>query len=191
MLRLQPHYKTIMTTDPVVQIVTYALSIGIVLLQVYAVFGVSMFFAKNNKFFAFTNKYFVAFAFALSFIAMCGSLFYSEYAHFNPCVLCWYQRILMYSQAVITLVALFRKYRTEITDYILGLSFIGAIIAAYHYNGQVIHPGTLPCAATIAASSCNYIPNITFGYITIPLMAFTVFVVLIVLSLGYKYRRHA
>ena len=31
-----------------------------------------------------------------AWIAMCGSLYFSEVKGYVPCTLCWYQRILMY-----------------------------------------------------------------------------------------------
>ena len=41
--------------------------------------------------------------------AMVGSLYLSEGAHLPPCRLCWYQRIAMYSLAVILVVAVVRR----------------------------------------------------------------------------------
>lgn len=35
-------------------------------------------------------------AWGASFIATLGSLYFSEIMKFEPCVLCWYQRIFMY-----------------------------------------------------------------------------------------------
>src|SRR4029077_16808571 len=44
-------------------------------------------------------------AFIVALLAMVGSLYFSEAAHFEPCRLCWYQRIAMYPLAVILAVA--------------------------------------------------------------------------------------
>ena len=38
-------------------------------------------------------------------VATSGSLFFSEIAKFVPCKLCWYQRIFMYPQVILLLIA--------------------------------------------------------------------------------------
>ena len=45
------------------------------------------------------------FTLLLSGASMLGSLYFSEVAHYAPCKLCWYQRVCMYSIAIISLVA--------------------------------------------------------------------------------------
>jgi len=49
-------------------------------------------------------------AFMVAGFAMFGSLWFSEAANYNPCTLCWYQRIAMYSLAVVLGVALVRRW---------------------------------------------------------------------------------
>ena len=44
-------------------------------------------------------------AWVVSLIATLGSLYFSEIRQFNPCILCWFQRICMYPLAVILGVA--------------------------------------------------------------------------------------
>src|SRR5690606_33844852 len=44
-----------------------------------------------------------------SLVATLGSLYFSEVRGFEPCTLCWYQRILMYPIVLISGVALFQK----------------------------------------------------------------------------------
>ena len=48
----------------------------------------------------------VPLAFAVAATAMLGSLYFSEVANFVPCTLCWFQRIGMYSLAIILFVAI-------------------------------------------------------------------------------------
>ena len=48
-------------------------------------------------------------AWAASVIAMFGSLYFSEIRQFEPCELCWYQRILMYPMVVILGIATFKN----------------------------------------------------------------------------------
>jgi disulfide bond formation protein DsbB len=119
------------------------------------------------------------FAFIVSLVATLGSLFYSEIAHFNPCTLCWYQRIFMYPQVVLLGLALWKKDK-GIALYSLALSVIGAAIAGYHYLLQRGVVPELPCAAVGFSESCSQRFVMTFRYITIPLMAFTAFLLIIV-----------
>ena len=49
------------------------------------------------------------FIWTISFVATLGSLYFSEVRGFEPCTLCWYQRILMYPIVLISGVALFQK----------------------------------------------------------------------------------
>ena len=62
-------------------------------------------------------------AWAASIIAMLGSLFFSEIRQYEPCTLCWYQRILMYPLPIIIGIALIRK------DY--WISFYTMILSRY------------------------------------------------------------
>ena len=49
--------------------------------------------------------------------SMFGSLYFSEHAHFEPCKLCWYQRIAMYSLVVVLLVGNLRRDRANVAWY--------------------------------------------------------------------------
>ncbi|HTN80819.1 MAG TPA: disulfide bond formation protein B [Acidimicrobiales bacterium] len=71
-------------------------------------------------------------AFAVAATAMAGSLYFSEVANFVPCTLCWYQRIAMYSLAIILLVAVIRRDR-NIRPYGITLALVGLPISVYHY----------------------------------------------------------
>ena len=71
-------------------------------------------------------------AFAVAATAMAGSLYFSEVANFVPCTLCWYQRIAMYSLAIILLVAVIRRDR-NIRPYGMTLALVGLPVSIYHY----------------------------------------------------------
>ena len=117
-------------------------------------------------------------AFVVALAATLGSLFYSEIAGYTPCKLCWYQRILMYPQVLLLGLAYLKKDR-HITDYSMVLSFLGAGIALYHY---LIQRGTigeiLPCSAVGYSVSCAEKFVMTFGYITIPMMSLSAFLLI-------------
>src|SRR3989338_4074292 len=106
------------------------------------------------------------------------SLVYSDFIGFEPCKLCWIQRIFLYPQAVILGLALWKKSRDAET-YCLALSTIGATIALYHYYGENFNPSALPACDAGGAISCAVRFVAEFGYITIPLMSLTAFLLII------------
>jgi len=122
-------------------------------------------------------------AFFLSLIATLASLFLSEVAKFQPCILCWYQRIAMYPQPLLYYIALIRKERV-LKPYLLVVNIIGAGIALYHYLLQVM-PKSLfaPCNTDLTGVSVSCVKGYKFyfGFMSFPLMALTVFVLLIIL----------
>jgi disulfide bond formation protein DsbB len=117
-------------------------------------------------------------AFIVSAIATGGSLFFSEIAHFIPCELCWYQRICMYPLSIITLLAAIRgDFRAA--RYLLPLPAVGACISIYHLlveNG-VVGESTTCLVSAPGGCATKWINE--FGYMTIPTLALTGFVLLI------------
>ncbi|HVU06741.1 MAG TPA: disulfide bond formation protein B [Candidatus Paceibacterota bacterium] len=112
-------------------------------------------------------------AFVVSLLATAGSLIYSDVIGYEPCKLCWFQRIFMYPQVILMGIALWKKHDWMKT-YGLALSCIGAAIALYHISGQYgLAP--LPCAAVGQSVSCAKEFVRTFGFITIPAMSFSAF----------------
>lgn len=130
----------------------------------------------------------LAFILLLSVSSLLGSLFYSEVALYQPCVLCWYQRIFMYPLAVLVLVSMGRKTK-DVVHYVLPLAVIGALISAYNYIIQIrallrpLNPGA-PCS--LDGTSCASTYFLEYGYITMPMMALTAFLLIILISLVIK-----
>ncbi|WP_100330492.1 disulfide oxidoreductase [Bacillus xiapuensis] len=120
-------------------------------------------------------------AWAVSFIAVLGSLYFSEVMKYEPCELCWYQRIFMYPIMFILALAVIKKDQTA-AKYSLMLSAIGGSISLYHYSIQKLDfladrapaCGRVPCTGT-------YINFLNF--ITIPFLAFTAFAIIFFASL--------
>lgn len=127
----------------------------------------------------------LTFAFLIATIATVGSLFLSEVAHFAPCKLCWFQRIFMYPQVILLGIASV-KNEESIRKYILTLSGVGLFIAVYHYALQM-YPTILPCTDEVA--SCAARQYAYFGYITIPLMSATAFLIIMLLMFLKKKSR--
>lgn len=120
------------------------------------------------------------FIWIVSLVATLGSLYFSEILSYEPCELCWYQRILMYPIVLITTVAYIQKNaRIAVTTAVF--SCIGGAISLYHYGIQKIDVlgdtstvcGRIPCTG-------EYINWL--GFITIPLLALTAFVLIAVTS---------
>jgi disulfide bond formation protein DsbB len=124
---------------------------------------------------AFWQEYGPYLAFGMALMAMLGSLYYSQIAGFVPCTLCWYQRILMYPLVLITLIGII-KHDESLPDYVLPLSVIGIGVAAYHYLiqlGVFAHPAVCTVGTPCNLRWVNY-----FGFVTIPLMSLTAFVII-------------
>jgi disulfide bond formation protein DsbB len=132
-------------------------------------------FSKNGLFFALI----------IAVVATAGSLFYSEIAGFEPCKLCWFQRIFMYPLVILLGLACIKK-DLKFTLYPSALAGIGASISLYHnfiYSGIITdgNSSIFQCQPFGLGVSCakNYV--LEFGYITIPLMALTAFLLIILL----------
>lgn len=112
-------------------------------------------------------------AWAVAVASMLGSLLFSEVFHFVPCVLCWYQRALMFPLVFIIAVGIIRK-DSGLHFYVLPLSVLGLVLAAYHSLLQwgIIPEEVAPCVAGISCLT-KYID--WFGFITIPFLSFVSF----------------
>ncbi len=141
-----------------------------------------------GKYRSWVKKNALLFCFVTALLATSGSLFYSEVAGFEPCKLCWYQRILMYPQVILLAVAMKKKDRGML-DSILVLSVLGAGIALYHYLLQLDLVPALPCSAVGYSASCSQRFVMNLGYITIPMMALSAFVMNIFFVLVEKKHR--
>jgi disulfide bond formation protein DsbB len=133
---------------------------------------------------AFPKKYYLYIAWLQSIVAMMGSLFYSEIMQYAPCILCWYQRIVMYPLVVILAVGILRKDQ-KVYQYVLPFSILGMIIALYH---TLLQQGFLPesAAPCVAGVSCVVKQVGYLGFITIPLMSFVSFVLISICMYLYK-----
>ena len=117
------------------------------------------------------------FTLLLTGTAMIGSLYFSEAANYAPCKLCWYQRICMYSIAIVSLVGTVRREQLSrvrvLAPYVLALSVVGLGVSTYHY--------VLEWFPQLESSVCSLdVPCTTvwfrkFGFLTLPGMAWAAF----------------
>jgi disulfide bond formation protein DsbB len=121
-------------------------------------------------------------AWAVALLATVGSLYFSEIAGFTPCTLCWYQRIAMYPLVVVLGIGAIRGDRGAST-HATALAAVGALIAGYHVALEWIP--ALDSGACDPTSPCTFVWFRTFGFISLPLLALTAFLlILTVLALA-------
>lgn len=118
---------------------------------------------------------------AIAGTAMLGSLYFSEVANYQPCTLCWYQRILMYPSAVVLAIATARR-DVAVRWYVLPLTVIGVGVSTYHYLLERF-PRSLHTGVCDVGVPCSFIWFTRFGFITIPFMALCGFAAVIALLL--------
>lgn len=117
-------------------------------------------------------------AWFVALLATAGSLYFSEVAGFTPCTLCWYQRIAMYPLVVVLAIGAARRERAA-AWYGGALAGIGALIAAYHVALEWVP--SLDTGACDATTPCTLVWFRVFGFISLPTLALTAF--LLILSL--------
>ena len=124
-------------------------------------------------------------------VALAGtllSLFYSEIARYLPCELCWIQRVFLYPQAVLFALALWMK-DARVWAYSVALSVIGALFALYQHYIQMVGESPFPCPAN--GGDCLKRFLFEYGFVTFPFVAFSAFLLLILLMLFVRRRAHA
>lgn len=113
----------------------------------------------------------------VSLLAMAGSLFFSDVMKLPPCSLCWYQRIAMYPLVLLCPVFILSNNVPALFAAVWSLVFPGLLIAGYHnllyYN--FIEGSIIPCASGV---SCTSRQIEWFGFVTIPLLSLTAFVLI-------------
>jgi hypothetical protein len=114
----------------------------------------------------------IGLAWVVAVLATAGSLFFSEVAHFEPCRLCWYQRIAMYPIVAILATAAWRRERAG-AIYAMVLAAIGAVIAAYHVALEWIP--ALDTGACAAGTPCTLVWFRELGFISLPTLALVAF----------------
>ncbi|MEX1216962.1 MAG: disulfide bond formation protein B [Acidimicrobiales bacterium] len=121
-------------------------------------------------------------AWAIAFVTTIGSLYYSKVQGYEPCELCWYQRICLYPWSVVLGIAAWRR-DTTIKIYAIPVLCIGIIISAYHSWIQWFPPstGTSFCSAD-APCTTKFVNE--FSFVTLPFMALSAAVFMVALLLA-------
>lgn len=125
----------------------------------------------------------------VTFGGVVTTLVYSEYFGFVPCSLCWLQRVALYAQAIIAVVAMMSRDSVFFPRYGIALSVFGFGVAVYQYIYQLIPAETraavMPCLADGTADCGSKIMEV-FGFVTFPFLSAVMFIFLITLYLHLK-----
>ncbi len=177
-----------------VEIINKLLSLGTIFLQVVILsilIGLIFFRKRENPYLLFFKKY----TFILGFLSGLGafilSIFYSEIIGFPVCELCWIQRIFLYPQLILFGMELYKRDKSMV-DFSLVFATIGSLMSIYHVyvenggtSGLSCATGTSLSGANQASCAVRYIYE--FGYITMPIMALTLSLFIIIILVNYKY----
>ncbi|MGE5595222.1 MAG: disulfide bond formation protein B [Hyphomicrobiales bacterium] len=118
---------------------------------------------------------------AVALVATGSSLYYSEVVGFIPCEFCWYQRIIMYSLALLLLVATVTRARLD-ARYIVALAVVGLSLSIYHYQLQLFPEQGGICSATVVHCTDRNVD--AFGFVSIPFMAGAGFLSILLLQIA-------
>ncbi len=136
----------------------------------------------------FCHNFGFLFAFLITLVAVVGSLYFQYVVGWEPCALCWYQRIFMYPLVVMLAVSIW-KDDTSVVRYVVPLSVIGLFFALYQYYVQIsaliFNTDSFFCA-TFGASDCAQLFMREFGYVTFPVLSATAFVYIILMLVLQK-----
>ena len=117
-------------------------------------------------------------AWILSCTITLASLYLSEIKHIEPCSLCWYERLSLFPLTIFLGVALYKSF-FSVFSYVIAFPALGLIVSALHIALQEIpsfHPKV--CSSAV---SCAIKHSIGLGAISIPMVAFATFLILVVL----------
>lgn len=173
---------------PLVSQLNFFLALGTLVSQLLAagLLGLIIFEWKTKKqteLGTLLSRYALPFVFCFTLVSSALTLVYSEVFGFLPCSLCWFQRIFLYPLIILSGIALVARDGARVAKYLIGLAIPGAVIALYQHYLQMGGSEFVPCPASGAGADCAQRILFEFGYITLPLMSFSGFVLVIVLAI--------
>jgi disulfide bond formation protein DsbB len=170
-------------------IVNKGAAMFVVLAQIFSLLILILFFTKRKyQIQSFISKNILTVGFLVSLSAVLVSLFYSDVIGYAPCFFCWLQRVFIYPLVPLFGLAIWKRDR-GILDYALILSLIGLLIGAYQTLIYYFNVTLVPCPASGPSCAAHYVSELN-GYVSIPMMSLTAFILLIVLLVSAKYRKY-
>lgn len=162
---------------PILVFLTYALNAVTVYLLLVLIFREKQF---SKKTIVFLKKKGVLIAFVVSLGAFVGSLIYSNMIGFQPCYLCWWERILIYPLVVIYGVGLYLKERS-VWLYSFIFTSMALVVSGYHSYIRLAGSESALCIENAVSCTKEYVNG--YGYVTIPTMALSTVLFLFILTL--------
>ncbi len=177
-------------------IFTHILGMGtiVLLITTFAVIIMRTIFGKHSTIITTLVKNALPIGFFLGFFALAGSLIYSEIYGLTPCLFCWWQRIFIYPLAILFGIAWYRssKFSEEINifHYTTPIAFVGTLVSTYHIMLQrgIVGPSG---SCILNGTPCNIISTQVFGFITIPVMTFSIGLAITVLGILVLQKKNA
>lgn len=166
---------TVTTFFSILTVIAVALVVGWVALTV-AARGSAGAARLRHTVVASLDGYTLGFAWIVATVCTLGSLYYSEIVHFEPCKLCWIQRIGMYPLAVILLIAMVRR-DDGARLYAYPLAMIGGLFAVYHYTVQLFPSLEGECSLAVPCSTREIW---RWGFMSMPFMSASGFALILV-----------
>jgi len=168
----------------IIELVNWVMILGTLFIHVVFVVLLFIWWAGKKDFFVFNllKQKGMMLAYLLSIAGLLGSLYYSEIAGYAPCVLCWYQRIFMYSNVFILGLALYKGGDKNVIPYATILAAVGGLVSIYHNALFLpIFKNANTTCSPFSNVSCTEDYFTALGYINIPVIALTSFVAIIIL----------
>lgn len=109
-------------------------------------------------------------------VALCAtliSLYWSEVRHVEPCALCWYQRIFVFSLTLILGVAAYRS-DSRVLPYAKLLAYFGALFSFYHIFVQKFGWKFCKVGPDCSQDLFNF-----FGFVTAPMFSLAAFLLIL------------
>jgi len=163
------------------------ISLGsLVLISLLLIFFILRIFKIKNPIEKLISTYRLELLFLISMLGTTGSVLLSVYFKLEACELCWYQRVFLFALPVITGIAIIKK-DIHAHTYVFWLSLLGIFFSTYHalIQSKIFASDAIFCNPTSAVDCA--IPAFTYyGFVTIPVIAFSVFLLLITISYESK-----
>ena len=157
-------------------------AIGAILLFV-GTFTLIILSLTKRKFLARISEKSFFLIFLITLLSIVGSLLYSEHYGVPACKLCWFQRILLFPQFIIVIIAWLHKEKRMLAKNILAFSVPGFVLALYQtlWQYRIASSVGIQCGFEDAAS-CSQIHMLKFEFVTFPVVSASVFLFLGVLA---------
>jgi len=166
------------TVELLLSLLTIGGQVFLVLLLALRLFSWKAKWMKSIK--DFFGKNGLLFALIISLSSIIGSLYFSIILEYPPCELCWYQRVFMYPIAFVILASMIFK-KKDASLYSIVLASVGFLVSLYHVIILNLPNVVEICAVGEVSCLTEYFTY--FGYVTIPVMSLTGFLMIIVFCL--------